>query len=92
MIAGIGNEELLKCILNDGIDKDSADQNSWSDLCWVVSNGSNEAVRCFLDLGVAVPSYKLEQYKKNKFPMYNTQHFMLNCPNYIFAHFCLFTH
>ena len=58
LIAGVGNIELLKCMFNRGIDKDTTDQNGLSVLWWVVSSGEVEAVRYLLDLGVAIPTYE----------------------------------
>ena len=67
MIAGLGNVELLKCLFNHGIDKDSTDHKGLSVLWWVIASGNVEAVQYLLDLGVAVPSYKPEQSEKNKY-------------------------
>ena len=72
-IAELGNVELLKCMLNHGIDKNSTDQDGLSVLWWVVCSDNIEAVQYLLDLGVSVdlglsnPSYKPEQRKKNKY-------------------------
>ena len=57
--AKLGSVELRKCILNQGIDKDSIDLNDPSLLLDVVSYPASdvEAVRYLLDLGVTVPSY-----------------------------------
>ena len=65
-IAMLGNVELLKCMLNQGIDKDSTDQKGWSILRWVVASGNIEAVRFLLDLGVVIPSYKLDRCRENR--------------------------
>ena len=73
MIAGLGNIELLKCMFNHGIDKDSIDQNGRSVLWWVVTNGNIDAVRYLLHLGVAILSYKPELYKKNRFTIHTKQ-------------------
>ena len=54
-IARLGNVELLKCMLNHGIDKDITDQNGWCLLWYVVHSGNVEAVRYLLDLGVVIP-------------------------------------
>ena len=53
-----GDVELLECLFNRGLDKDTTDQNGLSVLWWVVSSGKIEAVRYLLDLGVAIPTYK----------------------------------
>ena len=70
MIARLGNVELLKCMLDHGIDKDSTDDDGYSLLWWVIASGNVEAVQYLLNLGVAVSSYKHEQREKDKF-MYN---------------------
>ena len=64
-VAVMGNVELLKCMFNYGIDKDSTDQNGLSVLWWVVSSRNIEAVRYLLDLGVVIHSPKLERCKNN---------------------------
>ena len=56
-VARLGNVELLKCMFNHGIDKDSLDHNGFSVLWWVVVSGDIEAVRYLLELGVAIPTY-----------------------------------
>ena len=66
-IAELGNVELLKCLFNHGIDKDSRDVHGSSVLKLVVASGNVEAVQYLLDLGVSVPSYKPEPHKKNKY-------------------------
>ena len=54
-VARIGNVELLKCMLNHGIDKDIIDQSLGISLLWyVVMSGNIEAVRYLLDLGVDI--------------------------------------
>ena len=65
MIAGLGKVELLKCMFDHGINKDSTDQKGSSILWHVVNSGNIEAVRYLLHLGVNILSYKLEQYKNN---------------------------
>ena len=65
-IAKLGNVELLKCMLNYGIDKDSTDQKGRSILWYVVASGNIEAVRYLLDLGVAIPSYELDRCRENR--------------------------
>ena len=57
LITRIGNLELLKCMFNRGIAKDSIDHNGWSILWWVVTRGNVEAVRYLLDIGVSIPNY-----------------------------------
>ena len=57
LVARLGNVELLKCLFNRGIDKDSADQIGLSVLWWVVNSGNIEAVRYLLDIGVSIPNY-----------------------------------
>ena len=66
-IAELGNIELLKCLFNHGIDKDSTDVSGSSVLWYVVGSDNVEAVQYLLDLGVVVPSYKTKQRQNNKF-------------------------
>ena len=73
LVACLGNVELLKCLFNRGIDKDSTDQVGLSVLCWVVHSGNIEAVRYLLDIGVAIHNYaptvhetQCEQCKKDE--------------------------
>ena len=54
LVARLGNVELLKCLFNRGIDKDSTDQVGLSVLWWVIVSGNIEAVRYLLDIGVAI--------------------------------------
>ena len=61
MVAEKGNVELLKCMINRGIDKDSIDQDGYSMLLHVVKSGNIEAVRYLLDIGVAIPTYAPEE-------------------------------
>ena len=56
-VAHLGNVELLKCLFNRGIDKDSTDQAGLSILWWVAKSGNIEAVRYLLDIGVTIPKY-----------------------------------
>ena len=59
-IARIVSVELLKCLIDHGIDKNSTvmdDDSTRSLLSFVVESGKIEAVRYLLDLGVAMPSY-----------------------------------
>ena len=60
LVARLGNVELLKCLFNRGIDKDSTDLLGLSVLWWVVYSGNIEAVRYLLDIGVAYPNYVRE--------------------------------
>ena len=57
LVARLGNVELLKCLFNYGIDKDSADQLGLSVLWWVVHSGNIEAVHYLLNIGVAILNY-----------------------------------
>ena len=63
MIATFGNVELLKCMFNHGIDKDSTDKNGLSILSMAVISKNVDAVRYLLDLGVVIPSSRPEQWK-----------------------------
>ena len=56
-----GDAELLKCMFNYGIDKNSVDQDGFSILWHVVDNGNIEAVRYLLDIGVAIPTFASEE-------------------------------
>ena len=58
--ARLGSVELVKCLLNHGIDKDSVDEGGRSLLTNVIRCGDAEAVRYVLDLGVTVTSYTPE--------------------------------
>ena len=60
LVARKGDVELLKCMLNRGIDKDSIDQNGVSILEHVVVSDNIEAIRYLLDLGVVIPTYAPE--------------------------------
>ena len=66
MIAKLGNIELLKCLFNYDIDKDSTDLTGASVLWYVVVSDNVEAVQYLLDLGVAVPSYESDQFEKHE--------------------------
>ena len=55
-IAEMGDVELLKCMIDNGIHKDSTDEHSVSVLWCVVGSGSVEAVRYLLNLGVVIPT------------------------------------
>ena len=61
LLAREGDVELLKCMFNRGIDKDSIDQGGYSMLWHVVISGNIEAVRYLLDIGVAIPTYAPEE-------------------------------
>ena len=61
LVARKGDVDLLKCMINHGIDKDSIDQDGFSILWHVVGSGNIEAVRYLLDLGVAIPTYAPEE-------------------------------
>ena len=56
-VASSGSVELLKCLFNRGIDKDSTDHHGRSVMWRVVESGNVEAVRYLLDIGVAIPYY-----------------------------------
>ena len=55
-----GNVEVLKDIIEHGIDKDSTDTDGISMLHMVVESDDAEAVRYLLDLGVTLPTYRQE--------------------------------
>ena len=57
LVASMGNVELLKCMFNSGIDKDTTAVYGFSILWHVVSSGNIDAVRYLLDLGVAIPTF-----------------------------------
>ena len=67
-VADKGNKELLKCMFNRGIDKDSVDLNGCSILAHVVLSGNIEAVRYLLDIGVTIPELETQcdQCKENR--------------------------
>ena len=56
-IARLGNIELLKCMFNHGLNKNSTDECGLSVLWYVVYSDNIEAVRYLLQLGVAIPNY-----------------------------------
>ena len=59
-IAHMGSVELIKCMLDSGIDKDSTAMEcitTRSLFSFVVESGEVEAIRHLLDLGVSMPSY-----------------------------------
>ena len=54
--ACLGSVEILKCMIEKGLDKDCIDPRyGYSLLCHVVTSNSVEAVRYLLDIGVTVP-------------------------------------
>ena len=55
--AEVGSVELLKCMINLGIDKDFTDTDGQSFLTWTIRSGEAEAVRYLLDIEVTVPKY-----------------------------------
>ena len=59
LVASMGNVELLQCMLNRGIDKDTTNHDGLSVLGIVVGSGNIEAVRYLLELGVAMPTFTL---------------------------------
>ena len=79
-VAGLGDVELLKCMLNYGVDKDITDQKGVSILGYVVLSGNIEAVRYLLDLGVAIHTdtqgvrdEQCEQFKENRLRIKSSQ-------------------
>ena len=66
--ARMGSVDLLKCLLDHGIDKDCTDEDGRSLLTWTIKSGKPEAVRYLLDIGVTVPKYdpksEFEQFEK----------------------------
>ena len=60
VLAKLGNNELLKCMFNHGLDKDSVDPDGLSVLWWVATSGNINAVRYLLDFGVTIPTYSPE--------------------------------
>ena len=58
--ASMGNIELLECMFNRGIDKDTTMHNGFTVLWCVVSSGNIESVHYLLDLGVAIPTFTPE--------------------------------
>ena len=55
--AKVGSVELLKCMINHGIDMNCTDKDGRSLLTWTIRSGKAEAVRYLLDIGVTVPKY-----------------------------------
>ena len=55
-IACMGNVELVKCMLDHGVDKECTDLEGNSLLSYVVLSGDIEAIRYVLDLGVTMTS------------------------------------
>ena len=60
MIAGMGDVELLVCILSNGIDKNTIDDNGRSLLWWVINSGKIDAIRFLLELGITLPKFQSE--------------------------------
>ena len=52
--------DLLKCLLDHGIDKDVTDKNGRSLLWWVTKSGKVDVISYLLDLGIKVPIYASE--------------------------------
>ena len=57
LAASKGNVEMLKCMLNHGVDKNTTNHNGGSLLWFVVLSGKIEAVHYLLDLGVDTPTF-----------------------------------
>ena len=60
MLSEYGRVDLLKCLLDHGIDKDVTDKNGRSLLWWVTKSGKVDAISYLLGLGVKVPIYASE--------------------------------
>ena len=56
-----GNVEVLKSVIEHGIDKDSTDESGVSMLRLVIESGDAEAVSYLLDLGVTLTKYQPEE-------------------------------
>ena len=57
-----GNVDMLKCLLEDnGINKNSVDEDGLSVLYWALQSDNIEAVRYLLNLGVTVTSVELQE-------------------------------
>ena len=77
--ARLADVELLKCMFDRGLDKDSTDDEGLSLLWWVLDSDSDsvsvsvsdtrkiEAVTYLLNIGVEIPYYKMESYQKNTY-------------------------
>ena len=55
--AKVGSVELLKCMFNNGIDKDYTDAFGRSLLTWTIWSGKAEVVRYLLNMGATVPKH-----------------------------------
>ena len=72
-VARLADVELLKCMFDCGLDKNSTDHEGLSLLWWVLDSDSvrytrkTEAVTYLLNLGVEIPYYKMESYQKNTY-------------------------
>ena len=55
-VACMGSVDLLKCMLDNGIDKECTDREGKSLLSYTVFSGNVESIRYLLDLGVAITS------------------------------------
>ena len=56
-IACMGNVELVKCMLDHGVDKECTDLEGKSLLSYVVESGNVESIRYLLHLGVTMTSF-----------------------------------
>ena len=63
-VARMGDVELLKCLFNHGLEKESKDQDGVSILGHVVASSNIDAVRYVLDQGADIPVYTSEAHKK----------------------------
>ena len=72
-VARLADVELLKCMFDRGLDKDSTDDEGLSLLWWVLDSDSDsdtrkiKAVTYLLTLGVEIPYYKMKSYQKNTY-------------------------
>ena len=64
IVEGWGKVEVLKSIIEHGIDKDSTDTDGRSMLLLAIERSDVEAVRYLLDLGVTLPTYQQEAEHK----------------------------
>ena len=58
-VAGMGSADLLKCMLDHGINKECTDLEGQSLSSYTVRSGNVEAMQYLLDLGVTMTSYAL---------------------------------
>ena len=63
LVARSGNVEMLKCLFNHGVDKDSTDQEGYNVLWRVIYSGNIKNVRYLLDIGVAIHNYAPKERK-----------------------------